>query len=277
MTKQNADNAKKANATSTEASGAAEHSKEAMERMGDAIRKIKQSSDETAKIIKTIDEIAMQTNLLALNAAVEAARAGEAGRGFAVVAEEVRNLAQRSAEAAKNTAYLIEGSQKNADEGVNASVEMEKIIEQIIVSVQKVTNLILEVSTASQEQSQGIDQVNTAVAQMDTVTQGNAASAEESASASEELASQAQNLNAMVVDLANIVGTSSSGSSGRVKIATRKRKPAPQLPRTSHTVPSRAEPRFSKTSAVKTSAAAGKDVDSAKVLPFDDDGELSQF
>ncbi len=216
MTKQNAQNAKQANTLSTDASGAARQSKDAMVRMSDAIDKIKTSSDETAKIIKTIDEIAMQTNLLALNAAVEAARAGEAGRGFAVVAEEVRNLAQRSAEAAKSTAELIEGSQKNSDNGVTASAEVTKIVEQIMESIQKVAQLIAEVSAASDEQSQGIDQVNTAVAQMDKVTQNNAANSEESASASEELSSQAQNLNAMVDELINIVGGSSTKSHGSI-------------------------------------------------------------
>jgi methyl-accepting chemotaxis protein len=247
-----------------------------MVRMGGAIQKIKQSSDETAKIIKTIDEIAMQTNLLALNAAVEAARAGEAGRGFAVVAEEVRNLAQRSAEAAKNTAYLIEGSQKNADDGVNASTEVAKIIEQIIVSVQKVTQLIAEVSAASQEQSQGIEQVNTAVAQMDKVTQSNAANAEESASASEELSSQAQNLNAMVADLVNIVGTANAGSSGRAQSGMTIRRPAAQLVHAFH-VNKGSERRAPKAVAAKAYTAAGREVDPSKVIPVDDDGELSQF
>ncbi|MBD3315730.1 MAG: methyl-accepting chemotaxis protein [Chitinivibrionales bacterium] len=205
-TKQNADNARQANTMATQANTAAETGREAMSKMGQAIGRIKNSSDETAKIIKTIDEIAMQTNLLALNAAVEAARAGEAGRGFAVVAEEVRNLAQRSAEAAKNTADLIEGAQRNAESGVTSSGEVESALDQISDSIKKVAQLIAEVSAASDEQSQGIDQVNTAVAQMDKVTQGNAANAEESASASEELSGQAQNLNAMVNELIAIVG-----------------------------------------------------------------------
>ena len=129
MTKQNADNAHQANTMASEAKSAAEQGNAAMGKMGEAIQKIKTSSDQTAKILKTIDEIAFQTNLLALNAAVEAARAGEAGKGFAVVAEEVRNLAQRSAEAAKNTASLIEKSQKNADHGVTVSTEVAGILE----------------------------------------------------------------------------------------------------------------------------------------------------
>ncbi|MBD3318084.1 MAG: hypothetical protein GF344_20065, partial [Chitinivibrionales bacterium] len=161
MTKQNADNSRKATTMAGDTTEAAKQGKTGMERMNDVIGRIKTSSDETAKIVKTIDEIAMQTNLLALNAAVEAARAGEAGRGFAVVAEEVRNLAQRSAEAAKNTANLIAGSQKSAEDGVEASREVNDLLVDITDKVEKVNQLIAEVSAASDEQSQGIDQVNT--------------------------------------------------------------------------------------------------------------------
>ena len=206
MTKQNADTAQAANALAGDANDAAKEGMESMIQMSSVINKIKSSSDETAKIIKTIDEIAMQTNLLALNAAVEAARAGEAGRGFAVVAEEVRNLAQRSADAAKNTASLIEESKRNSEAGVNASDGVAQTLDRIVTSVQKLTQLIMEVSAASIEQSQGIEQVNSAVAQMDQVTQSNAANAEESASASEELSGQAQNLNVMVEELVRMIG-----------------------------------------------------------------------
>jgi len=166
--------------------------------MSENIEKIKASSDQTAKIVKTIDEIAMQTNLLALNAAVEAARAGEAGRGFAVVAEEVRNLASRSAQAAKNTADMIAESVKNASDGVKISHEVARSFEQITTSVKTMNELIAEIATASKEQAAGITQVNVAVGQMDKVTQQNAANAEESASASEELSSQAAELKSMV-------------------------------------------------------------------------------
>jgi methyl-accepting chemotaxis protein len=205
MTKQNAENAHQANILASEASKAADKGAGAMEGMSQAIKEIKKSSDETAKIIKVIDEIAFQTNLLALNAAVEAARAGEAGKGFAVVAEEVRNLAQRSAEAAKNTSALIEGAQKNADNGVKATEEFMSILNEVTTSIKKVTDLIGEVSSASNEQAQGIDQVNHAVSQMDQVTQQNAANAEESASASEELAAQAQQLQEIVRELTLII------------------------------------------------------------------------
>ena len=214
MTKQNAENAKQADSMADDTSVAAEKGSLSMQNMEDAINKIKESSDETAKIIKTIDEIAFQTNLLALNAAVEAARAGEAGMGFAVVAEEVRNLAQRSAEAAKDTAELIEGSQTNTENGVRMTKEVSEILKEIAGSSKKVKQLVSEVSSASEEQAQGIEQVNTAITQMDKVTQSSAANAEESASASEELSAQAVDLNNMVEVLINIVGGSSSNGNG---------------------------------------------------------------
>jgi len=198
MTRQNADNAIQAKNLSGEANDSAKVGAEAMNRMSSSINKIKESSDQTAKIVKTIDEIAMQTNLLALNAAVEAARAGEAGRGFAVVAEEVRNLAQRSAQAAKNTADMIGESVKNADDGVKIAVEVSKSFELIATGARKVNDLIAEIAAASKEQSQGIEQVAGAVSQMDKLTQQNAANSEESASAADELSSQSEELQAMV-------------------------------------------------------------------------------
>ena len=212
MTKQNADNAQQANALAGEARRAADTGTESMRNMDGAIQDIQKSADETAKIIKVIDEIAFQTNLLALNAAVEAARAGEAGKGFAVVAEEVRNLAMRSAEAAKNTATMIEESVKNARHGVDISTEVSRVLDGIVQSVGKTTDLVSEIAAASQEQAQGIDQVNTAVAQMDKVTQQNAANAEESASASEELSAQAESMNDIVLQLTTLVGGSAQTS-----------------------------------------------------------------
>ncbi|MEN6576333.1 MAG: methyl-accepting chemotaxis protein [Phycisphaerales bacterium] len=206
MTKQNADNAQQANTLAGDAKKAAGTGAESMGRMNAAIHEIQKSSDETAKIIKVIDEIAFQTNLLALNAAVEAARAGEAGKGFAVVAEEVRNLAMRSAEAAKNTASMIEESVKNSKNGVDIATEVGKVLGEIVQSVGKTTDLVSEIAAASQEQAQGIDQVNTAVSQMDKVTQQNAANAEESASASEELNAQAESMKEVVSQLVVLVG-----------------------------------------------------------------------
>ena len=206
MTQQNAANAREAKQIAVEMRKGGETGKDAMLRMADAIQRIKASSDDTARIIKTIDEIAFQTNLLALNAAVEAARAGDAGKGFAVVAEEVRNLAQRSAEAAKNTAALIEESQQNAADGVNVSTEVAGTLNQIVDGIVRMNDLVNGVSTASEEQARGAEEVNRAVEQMDKLTQTNAASAEESASASEELSAQAKELRDMVNVLVNVVG-----------------------------------------------------------------------
>ncbi len=205
-TKQNAGNAQQASTLASAASTAANTGAECMTRMNTAIQDIVKSSDETAKIVKAIDEIAFQTNLLALNAAVEAARAGEAGKGFAVVAEEVRNLAMRSAEAAKDTTNLIEESVKNSNNGVDIAGEVSKVLDEIVQGVGKTTDLVGNIAAASQDQAQGIDQVNAAVTQMDKVTQQNAANAEESAGASEELSAQAAQMNELVDELSSMVG-----------------------------------------------------------------------
>jgi len=192
VTQQTASNASSTDQETSVAAAAARKGVQAMDRLSKVIGEIKTSSDETARILKTIDEIAFQTNLLALNAAVEAARAGEAGKGFAVVAEEVRNLAQRSAEAARNTAQLIESSQQSADGGVKATEQVAEILGEITSSVDKVTRLVGEVASASREQAEGIGEINTAMNRLDQVTQTNAASAEESAAASKDLEGQAR-------------------------------------------------------------------------------------
>ncbi|MBK8872065.1 MAG: Cache 3/Cache 2 fusion domain-containing protein [Elusimicrobia bacterium] len=216
MTRQNAANAKEARGIAEATKTSAENGVGSMQRLSAAMDLIKKSSDDTAKIIKTIDEIAFQTNLLALNAAVEAARAGEAGKGFAVVAEEVRNLAMRSAEAAKNTANMIEGSVKNAENGVTINQEVMKNLEEINGHAKRVSEVMAEIAAASDQQSTGVGQVNTAMEQMNQLTQQNAANSEESASASEELSAQAQEMKAMVS------GFKISGQGGRSTVSTPK-------------------------------------------------------
>ena len=198
MTKQNVLNARDAKGVADQARSSADKGVESMSRMSSAINKIKTSSDSTAKIVKTIDEIAFQTNLLALNAAVEAARAGDAGKGFAVVAEEVRNLAMRSAEAAKNTANLIEEAVKNSENGVNINAEVLKNFQDIAEKTNKVSQVVAEIAAASEQQDQGIGEVNKAVEQLNQLTQQNAANAEESASAAEEMSSQSEEMRSMV-------------------------------------------------------------------------------
>lgn len=210
MTKQNANNAEQANTLASEARKAADTGTKSMVEMNDAILTIQASSDETAKIIKVIDEIAFQTNLLALNAAVEAARAGEAGKGFAVVAEEVRNLAMRSAEAAKNTAELISDSVTNAQHGVAIASSVSDALDLIVQGVNKTSELVHEISVASKEQAQGIGEVNTAINHIDTITQSNAANAEESASASKEMHAQANEMSRVADELQSLVSGSAA-------------------------------------------------------------------
>ncbi|HLL89868.1 MAG TPA: methyl-accepting chemotaxis protein [Tepidisphaeraceae bacterium] len=206
MTRRNVETARQAAAVSDQAKAAAQTGNDAMAKMSAAIARIEASSGETAKIIKVIDEIAFQTNLLALNAAVEAARAGEAGKGFAVVAEEVRNLAMRSAEAARNTAGLIEGSVSTAKDGVAIAAHVGKSLAEITAAAEKVNVLVGEIVAANAEQSTGIEQVNVAVQQMDKITQANAATAEQSASSSQDLSAQAEQMAHVVTGLGRLVG-----------------------------------------------------------------------
>ncbi len=206
MTRQNAGNAEEANALAKQALEAARGGNDATQRMIEAMAKICTSSEQTSKIIKTIDEIAFQTNLLALNAAVEAARAGEAGKGFAVVAEEVRNLAQRAGDAARTTADLIEGSVNNTNQGEKIAGELVQALGAITQGSGKVSELVAEIAAASKEQAQGIDQINIAMGQMDKVTQQSSSSAEESAAAASEMSAQASAVNSMVEDLVHVVG-----------------------------------------------------------------------
>jgi len=208
MTKQNADNANQADNLTKEANLIVGKANGSMTELTRSMEEITKASEETSKIIKTIDEIAFQTNLLALNAAVEAARAGEAGAGFAVVADEVRNLAMRAADAAKDTAGLIEGTVKKVKDGAELVTRTNEAFGEVAKSASKVVELVGEIAAASNEQSEGIEQVNKAMADMDKVTQQAAANAEESASASEEMNARAEQMKGLVEELVAMVGGS---------------------------------------------------------------------
>jgi methyl-accepting chemotaxis protein len=261
MTKRNADNAQKANDLAKQARSAADKGVGDMQAMSTAMEAIKTSSDDIAKIIKTIDEIAFQTNILALNAAVEAARAGEAGMGFAVVADEVRNLAQRSAQAAKETAAMIEGAISKTGQGVEISRRVAETLNEIVAKARQVDELVAEVAGASREQTQGITQINTAVGQMDKVTQSNAASAEESAAASEQLNAQAETMKQSVLELLQLVEGSRQSAAMESAAAPRDnpetRRPAPTAKRPA---PARQNGHGRPAPALAASSQNGKDI-----------------
>jgi methyl-accepting chemotaxis protein len=206
QTKQAAANAGEAETAMNEVLPILKDGVKAMHRMNEAMEEIKNASQETSKIIKTIDDIAFQTNLLALNAAVEAARAGEAGKGFAVVAEEVRSLAQRSATAAQDTSQLIQRSQNSSEKGSEVAHEVSENLETIQQSIESVSALVVEISAAAREQSTGIEQMNSVMVDMDNVVQNNASASEESASSAEELSSQAYELMQIVNEMQALVG-----------------------------------------------------------------------
>ncbi|APG27769.1 hypothetical protein A7E78_07925 [Syntrophotalea acetylenivorans] len=198
QTRLNAENAAQANQLVGSAKNVAEQGNQQMQGMVSAMADINQAGQNISKIIRVIDEIAFQTNLLALNAAVEAARAGQHGKGFAVVAEEVRNLAARSAQAAKETEELIDGSVAKAKDGAAVADETAASLQGIVNEISKVTDLVGEIAAASNEQSEGIGQINQGLGQIDQVTQQNTANAEESAAAAEELSAQAEQMRGML-------------------------------------------------------------------------------
>jgi methyl-accepting chemotaxis protein len=217
MTRQNADHANQADSLMKEAESGVQNANASMNELTSSMESISQASAETYKIIKTIDEIAFQTNLLALNAAVEAARAGEAGAGFAVVADEVRNLALRAAEAARDTSRLIEDTTAKVKGGSELVEKTNLGFSEVSEKAAKVAGLLGEIAAASNEQAQGIEQVNRAVAEMDKVVQQNSAGAEESASAAEQMSAQAETMKRMVNEMVILIGkgTASRGKAGR--------------------------------------------------------------
>lgn len=269
MTRKNADNAQEAARLMDETKDVVGRTGRQMEEMANSMNRIASQGEQVSKIIKTIDEIAFQTNLLALNAAVEAARAGEAGAGFAVVADEVRNLAQRAADAAKNTSSLIEDTIKNIQEGHELVNRTREAFDGVVTSAHKVAELVGEIEEASKEQAQGIGQINQTVAEMDKVVQSNSSSAEQSASASEELNSYAQTLKHAVSKLAGFVGLADMEgvAEKRTKISAAQRKGEKLLPKT--------EPKQRKPT---PKAESKKVVKPEEVIPFDDDeGSFGSF
>lgn len=207
MVNQNTDNTKMAAGLARKAKEATNKGSNDISELLSSMTELKNSSDEIAKIIKVIDEIAFQTNILSLNAAVEAARAGEAGKGFAVVAEEVRNLAQRSAQAAKDTTIIIESNILLSEKGVNASQRTSESLQEISEGVQKVSEIIDEVAVATEEQNQGIHQINSAMSQMSVVTQNNATIADGNASAINTLSEQVNKMKTVVDSLVTLMNT----------------------------------------------------------------------
>ncbi len=264
MTRKNAENAGHADNLMKEAGKLVNGANESMEQLIESIDEISKASEETSKIIKNIDEIAFQTNLLALNAAVEAARAGEAGAGFAVVAEEVRNLAMRSADSAKNTAVLIETTLKKVGDGARLVSVTNEAFVKVSENFDKVAGLVTEISEASREQSDGINQVNIAISDMDKVVQHNAANAEQSASAAEEMNAQADLLNEYVAQLVKVVTGKNDtkdikGQGKTVKPAELRTTEMPARPGNQHMI------------------AGSREVRPDQVIPFDDDEDFKDF
>jgi methyl-accepting chemotaxis protein len=259
MTRHNAENTQQAATLMGEVDQQVRGSNAALHDMVESMASIRESSTKVSKIIKTIDEIAFQTNILALNAAVEAARAGEAGMGFAVVADEVRNLAQRSAQAAKDTASLIEESSTKAQQGGVKVEQVAASITAITRSVSQVKGLVEEVGVASRQQAQGIDQVTQAIAQMEKVTQSTAATAEESAAASEELSAQAETSMAVVGRLRALVhGPTETTGAPAASAATAPGRNASRVP--------------SRVAIVREDARSAEEI-----LPLEDTGTFGRF
>jgi len=269
MTKQNADNANTANSLVKEAGQIFKQANESMDQLTNSMQEISKASEDTQKIVKTIDEIAFQTNLLALNAAVEAARAGEAGAGFAVVADEVRNLAMRAAEAARNTSNIIEQTVKKVQEGSGQVTSTTEAFGQVDENSRKLGELIGEISSASNEQAMGIDQINRAVSDMDEVVQQNASRAQESVNSSKELNSYGKKIKTSFAELMRAFGDSASSgikhptkSSGNVRSAQKRSAHSKKRPKALS-----ATPKAPKKEALKSTS----EVRPEQMIPFDDD------
>jgi methyl-accepting chemotaxis protein len=255
----------------TAAATRAEQGEASVARLTDAVGRIQTSAAATAKIVKTIDEIAFQTNLLALNAAVEAARAGDAGRGFAVVAEEVRALALRSAEAAKQTAALIEGSVDSVNEGVATNREVSETFREIAGQVGRVAAVMHEIGAAVDQQADGVRQVNAGAEQINQVTQQNAANAEESAATAEQLTGQAAALSALLARF-TIAGRAAAGAPAAVGAAPRPApRPAPRAPRAAR---GPQPPRRPAAEPAPEPAPEPVGAAAARLIPFDDDDDV---
>ncbi len=278
MARQNADNSKQANELTIQSKTIMGEADGAMKEASNAMQQISEASEKISKIIKVIEEIAFQTNLLALNAAVEAARAGEHGKGFAVVADEVRNLAQRAAQAARETGDLIEQTVSRVTRGVELNQTTSASFSKVGEAAGKVADLVAQISQASAEQAQGVDQVNTAVAQMDKVTQSNAANAEESASAAEELTAQAESVKSIVGELLALVG-----GTGRNVVVThdsgrRSSKPGTDKTNTAGRNTNSSDSGRAKSRAATTAStahASHADVQADQVIPLD--GNVQDF
>ena len=263
----NADNARQANQVAGNASQLATTGGEVVGRAVTAMQQINDSSEHIAEIIGVIDEIAFQTNLLALNASVEAARAGEQGRGFAVVATEVRNLASRSAEAAKEIKELIQDSVSKVKAGSELVDESGSTLEEIVQGVKKVGDIIAEIAAASEEQSAGIDQVNRAVTSMDEVTQQNAALAEQTSAASAQLNDKAHELESLV-GFFKVNGMAASTHQATVKSSAAPVASPLNTPKLSPATPA---------SAVSGAAVRPAAVPPATSADVDDDDEWEEF
>lgn len=262
MTRKNSENSAHADNLMKEANQIVGDANKSMTELIVSMEDISKASEETSKIIKTIDEIAFQTNLLALNAAVEAARAGEAGAGFAVVADEVRNLAMRAADAAKDTAQLIEGTVKKVSDGTQLVSKTNEAFGKVAESSAKVGSLVAEISSASNEQADGIEQVNIAITEMDKIVQQNAANAEESASASEEMNAQSQSLRENVAELLKLV-IESDGQQAK------------SSPRLTKTIGLRK--KNVATSRNQKQVSQSQEVRPEHVIPFDEDESFEDF